>query len=246
MADDAIRAALQAWVDRAEPDPRVKALWLEGPTPAGLRAPVPPLDLHVGVEEPDFAGFVAGFAVFLGAAGAATIEAQGPVEPEAWMCRAQVAGVGPVTLTVERMNLISKRARAAVSPRFDRTGRLRFVLDYGKGRAPTAPPATAAPAGALPDSAPRAPAPPTGWRREGETLVAIFARPSYLSAVRLAAEGALAGADAGREPELAVRGRRVSFVLPADAARAAVAIAAVASAAPPARTPSSWPGGPVA
>ncbi len=127
-----VREVLQRWVDLVLPDPRVKALWLEGETPPALRDPRPPLDLHVAAEEPDFESVFAGHEALLAAAGPVESHRDGPAHPDARECRARIAGLGEVVLTVERMSLLSKRPRAAVTPLVDRSGKLRFVLDYSK------------------------------------------------------------------------------------------------------------------
>ncbi|MCI0341188.1 MAG: hypothetical protein L0216_08545 [Planctomycetales bacterium] len=129
---NAIREVLQRWVDRVLPDVRVKALWLEGETPRALRDPRPPLDLHAAAEEPDFAAVFTGHEALLAAAGPVEAHRDGPAAPDARECRARIRGLGEVVLTVERMSLLAKRPRAAVTPLVDRSGKLRFVLDYSR------------------------------------------------------------------------------------------------------------------
>jgi len=226
-----LRAAVQRWVERAEADARVKACWLEGPTPRAIREFDGPVDLHVGVEDPDFDAFVDELEPFLAAGAPVRSHADGPAPPEAWATVATLDGVGAVTCTLERMSLVAKRPRAAVQPLFDRSGHLRHVLDYSGARQ-AAPRATGAPGGhAMEPPPPAAPAKPprtprlddaaiaTGlgtlpdWHRDQNELLASFEMPSFLAGVALVGQVALAAEKARHHPDILVRWRTVSFSL---------------------------------
>lgn len=219
-----MRAAVQRWVERAEADARVKACWLEGASPQAIRAFDGPVDLHVGVEDPDFESFVDELEAFLSAGAPVRQHADGPAPPDAWATVATLDGVGAVTCTLERMSLVAKRPRVAVQPLFDRSGHLRHVLDYSGARR-AAPRAAGAPGGRAMDSKPpRTPrlddaaiAAGLGtlpdWHRERDELLASYEMPSFLAGVTLVGEVALAAERAKHHPDMLVRWRTVSFSL---------------------------------
>lgn len=235
MADLAtLRTAVQRWVERAEADPRVKACWLEGASPRAIRTFDGPVDLHVGVEDPDFGDFVDELEAFLGAGAPVRQYADGPAPPDGWATVATLDGVGAVTCTLERMSLVAKRPRVAVQPLFDRSGHLRHVLDYSAARraaprAPAAgglmePPPVPSPTSTTPPKPPRTPrlddaAVAAGlgrlpdWHREGNELLASYEMPSFLSGVTLVGQVALAAERAKHHPDILVRWRTVSFSL---------------------------------
>ncbi|MHC5019919.1 MAG: 4a-hydroxytetrahydrobiopterin dehydratase [Planctomycetota bacterium] len=211
-----MQRAIQAWVERADGDLRCKALWLEGPTPAAIRRHTGAVDLHLGVEEPDFDHFTGALPDFLAAAGAVQRQADGPTEPDAFALVAEVEGVGAVTFTLERMSLIGKRPRSAVQPLFDRTGRLRNVMDYSGARRPAAP--KEEPVAPHPDLLSRdvvaaALSRLPNWKRHGNEILATYRLRKFLSGVTLAGKVALAAEAANHHPDILIRFREVSFSL---------------------------------
>ncbi len=217
MADlEMILTAVRRWVERAATDPRCKAMWLEGPSPVAIRRHDGPLDLHIGVEDPDFDAWSATLVEFLSAAGTVQRHADGPAEPDAFATVAEVEGIGTVTCTLERMPLIGKRPRVAVQPIFDRTERLRQVFDYsGATRAAAAKEAPVAQHPDVLDNAVIAAAINRlpNWKRQGGEILASYRMTTFLAAVTLLGKVALAAEKADHHPDMLVQYRKVSFSL---------------------------------
>jgi hypothetical protein len=137
-----VRSAAEIYgelVDRllaaAGADPRVKALWLEGDSPADLRRPYRMLEVHLAADEPDFAPVVAGIESLVGGGGPVADAQWADVPRFARELRCTLDGA-PVTVIVEKSSLLAKRPRAAVAALADRTGHLYHVLDFSKSRGP--------------------------------------------------------------------------------------------------------------
>ena len=122
---------LNRFVAAAVADDRVKACWTEGKTPEGCLPPFPgPIDLHVATSDPLFDALAADHAAWLAAGGkvVAHRDADAPVFARA--CEAELEGGVKVALTIERLSLIPKRPRAHVAPLVDKTGQVRYVMDF--------------------------------------------------------------------------------------------------------------------
>lgn len=134
------QAFLSRVTDAAVADDRVFACWTEGDTPQGCFPPFAgAVDLHVGTIDPLFDALAADHATLLGAGGGRVVshrDADAPLFSK--VCEAELEGGVRVRLTLERMSLVPKRARAYVAPLVDKTQQLRFVLDYSKRAAAAA------------------------------------------------------------------------------------------------------------
>lgn len=127
------QAFLSRITDAAVADERVFACWTEGATPQGCFPPFAgAVDLHLGTTDPLFDAVAADHAAFLGKAGRvlAHRDADAPVFARA--CEAELEGGLRVTLTIERLSLVTKRPRACIAPLVDKTRQLRYVLDYSR------------------------------------------------------------------------------------------------------------------
>jgi len=130
-------AAYAALVDRlveaARNDPRIKALWLEGSSPATLRPPYASVEAHIAVDEPDFDEAVRGLEAVVGGGRAPAGVRWADVPRFARELTCLLDGF-PVTTVVEKTSLLPKRPRAAVASLVDRTGHLYHVMDFSKAR----------------------------------------------------------------------------------------------------------------
>src|SRR5262249_18351294 len=59
-ANQVYGALVDRLIDAVNADPRVRALWLEGPAMAGLRRPYRQLEVHLACDEPDCAAVLGG------------------------------------------------------------------------------------------------------------------------------------------------------------------------------------------
>jgi len=109
----------------------LRAAWLEGPEgPGRLPAPDRPLDLHLGVEEPDLERAFDEHGALLQRFGPLASHEDGAAEFEGRCCRARFRQGDEVLLTLERMALVGKRSRGPVRVLYDRTGRILGCFTY--------------------------------------------------------------------------------------------------------------------
>jgi hypothetical protein len=137
MEADRTAAALGGLVDRlvdaANRDARVKALWLEGPSPESVRRPYAALDIHLAVDEPDYDAVLAGLEGMVGDGRRIDGLAWADVPRFARQMSFRFEGT-PVAVVLEKTPLLPKRPRAAVACLLDRTGHLYHVMDFSKPR----------------------------------------------------------------------------------------------------------------
>lgn len=127
--DAAYAALLDKLTDHAATDPKVKALWIEGPVVQDLRRPLPRLEVHLAADEPHWPALVAEIEPAL--------QGFGPLAQPRWSDTQRLARQldalfhgAPVIVIVERTALLAKRKRRAVKSLVDKTGHLPHVLDY--------------------------------------------------------------------------------------------------------------------
>lgn len=140
MAWDA--KAVRAFVRRlsllATEDPRIRALWVEGPTPLAARdypalAAEGALDLRMATEDPSFDAVIGDAEAMLAKAAAVASAAWSDAPFEGRRLDATLEGGLAVAITVERLSLVGKRPRDAIEPIVDKTGMLREVVNIARG-----------------------------------------------------------------------------------------------------------------
>jgi hypothetical protein len=124
---------LNRLVAAAVADDRVKACWSEGDSARGCLPPFAgPIDLHIATSDPLFDALTADHAAWLAAGGKVVSHRDADAPVFARACEAELEGGVKVALTIERLSLIPKRPRAHVAPLVDKTGQVRYVMDYSK------------------------------------------------------------------------------------------------------------------
>lgn len=128
MTLDEIADAIIAW---AVEEPRVRALWSEGPAQANLRRPYKSLELHLAADQPDYPGLLAEIQRNPTRLGIASLQLHGSSEVPRF-ARELVLALDSVrlTLVLEQSYLLAKRPRAYIVPFVDKWGHLPHVLDY--------------------------------------------------------------------------------------------------------------------
>lgn len=128
---DLQQEVLNRLVAAAVADERVKACWSEGETPGACLPPFAgPIDLHIATSDPLFDALSADHAAWLGAGGKVLSHRDADAPVFARACAAELEGGVKVALTIERLSLVPKRPRAHVAPLVDKTGQVRYVMDF--------------------------------------------------------------------------------------------------------------------
>jgi hypothetical protein len=125
-------------VEAAISDPRIRALWLEGASPAELRRPYRRLEVHLACDEPEFAALLGELERLV--AGASRLESA--VWSDVPRLARQLAGLlegAPVAAVLEKTSLLAKRPRQAVASLVDKTGHLTHVMDFSRRPGPAPP-----------------------------------------------------------------------------------------------------------
>ena len=123
---DDLADRMVAW---AVDEPRVRALWIEGASPAELRRPYGALRIHVASDEPQFPALVVELSSILARVlGAETLRVA-DTRRLAKELTLKAHGLD-LTCIAEQSNLLAKRPRAHVAPLVDKTGHLTHVMDF--------------------------------------------------------------------------------------------------------------------